>query len=302
MKSYSEDYTRYLRQERRMSDNTVDAYCRDVNEFTRYLDMTSIEDVRGIQQTDILSFMEKLRTEGRSQSTMGRKISSVRSYVTFLYDRGLIDSNPSVGVKPGCTARKSVEYLTIEEVSRLLSAPDESIKGIRDRAILELLYGTGIRVTELISMLTTEMNLTIGFITCRGDYGKARIIPLGRPCRAALERYMEVSRPRFLEAARKSESFAPGEDYLFLNVHGEKLTRQGLWKIVSNYSEKAGLGHRLTPQVLRNSFAVHMLQNGADVRTMQELMGFEDPATLQVYLNVTRNRIKEVFDKTHPRA
>ncbi len=302
MKSYSDDYMRYLKDERRMSSNTVDAYSRDVHEFTDYLEKEKILDVKEIQKKIIISFMEKLRSDGRSQSTMGRKISSVRSYITYLYDRGLIDSNPSVGVKPRYTARKNVEFLSIEEVNRLLAAPDDTQKGIRDRAILELLYGTGIRVTELISMLISEVNLTIGYVTCRGDYGKARIIPLGRPCRAAIRRYLEESRQSFLDAAGRSELSEAGEEYLFLNVHGEKLTRQGLWKIVSNYSEKAGLGQRLTPQVLRNSFAVHMLQNGADVRTMQELMGFEDPATLQVYLNVTKNRIKEVFDKTHPRA
>ncbi len=302
MKSYSDDYMRYLKDERRMSSNTVDAYSRDINEFTDYLEKERILDVKEIQKKMIISFMDKLRSDGRSQSTMGRKISSVRSYITYLYDRGLIDTNPSVGVKPRYSARKSVEFLSIEDMNRLLAAPDDTKKGIRDRAILELLYGTGIRVTELISMKVSEVNLTIGFVTCRGDYGKARIIPLGRPCRAALNKYIEEARPVFLEAAERSTSSEAGEEYLFLNVHGEKLTRQGLWKIVSNYSEKAGLGQRLTPQVLRNSFAVHMLQNGADVRTMQELMGFEDPATLQVYLNVTKNRIKEVFDKTHPRA
>lgn len=302
MNSYSEDYLRYLRQERHMSANTVDAYFRDVSEFTRYLDGSKVTDVKGIQQETILSFMEKLRGDGRSQSTMGRKISSVRSYVTFLYNRGLIDSNPSLGVKPRYTSRKGVEFLSIEEVGRLLSAPDRSIKGLRDRAILELLYGTGIRVTELISMRVSEMNLSIGFVTCRGDYGKARIIPLGRPCRAALSEYIEHSRTKFLGSGKTENEKDETNDYLFVNTHGEKLTRQGLWKIVSSYSERAGLGQRLTPQVLRNSFAVHMLQNGADVRTMQELMGFEDSATLQVYLNVTRNRIKEVFDKTHPRA
>lgn len=302
MKSYSEEYMRYLKDERRMSSNTVEAYGRDVSEFTEYLEKEQVKDVRDIQKRIILSFMENLREEGRSQSTMGRKISSVRSYVTWLYTRGLIDSNPSVGVKPRYTVRKNVDYLSVEEIDRLLDAPDDSRKGIRDRAILELLYGTGIRVTELITMLLSEANLTIGYVTCRGDYGKARIIPLGRPCKSALGRYVEESRPFFLDTARRSELSEAGEDHLFLNVHGEKLTRQGLWKIVSNYSEKAGLGQKLTPQVLRNSFAVHMLQNGADVKTMQELMGFEDPATLQVYLNVTKNRIKEVFDRTHPRA
>lgn len=302
MNSYIDEYLRFLRDERRVSRNTLDAYRRDVNEFVRQLEAEGLTDAGNIKKKNIVSYLDRLRSEGRSQSTMGRKTSSVRSYVTFLHDHGVLDDNPSIGVKPHHISRRDVEYLTIEEVNRLLEAPDDSRKGMRDRAILEVLYGTGVRVTELITMKMSEVNLTIGFVTCRGDYGKARIIPLGGPCRAALERYIEKSRPGFLAAAGKSDAGEKDGEYIFLNVHGEKLTRQGLWKIVSGYSEKAGLDHRLTPQVIRNSFAVHMLQNGADVRTMQELMGFEDPATLQGYLNVTRNRIKEVFDKTHPRA
>ena len=302
MKSYSDDYMRYLKDERRMSSNTVDAYSRDVNEFTDYLENEKIVDVRDIQKKIILSFMDKLRSEGRSQSTMGRKISSVRSYVTFLYDRGLIDSNPSVGVKPQYTARKNVEYLSIEEVGSLLAAPDESRKGLRDRAILELLYGTGIRVTELISMKVSEVNLTIGFVTCRGDYGKARIIPLGRPCRAALNRYIEDARPVFLETVRKNGIPDTEDGYLFLNVHGERLTRQGLWKILREYGKKAEIERPLTPHTLRNSFAVHMLQNGADLKSLQELMGHDDITATQVYLSATKSRLKDVYDRAHPRA
>ena len=302
MENFADEYMRYLKDERRMSSNTVEAYRHDVREFTEYLEQEQIPDVRDIQQQTILSFVEKLGAEGRSQSTMGRKISSVRSYITWLYEKGRISSNPSVGVKPRYGARKDVDYLTLEEVDRLLAVPEDTRKGIRDRAILELLYGTGIRVTELISMLTSEMNLTIGYVTCRGDYGKARIIPLGGPCRAALKRYMEESRPYFLETSRRITPSGTDTEYLFLNVHGEKLTRQGLWKIVSNYSQMAGLEHKLTPQVLRNSFAVHMLQNGADVRSVQEMLGHSDISTTQIYLNMNDLKMREVYMKAHPRS
>lgn len=302
MKSYSDQYLRYLKEERYMSKNTLDAYRRDVREFEQHLESDGVSDTAAVTRTEIMSYLEALREEGRSQSTMSRKTSAVRSYITYLNETGVMDTNPSVGVKPYHTSRKEIDYLTLEEVEKLLESPDDSVKGIRDRAILEMLYGTGIRVTELTGMLLSEVNLTIGFITCRGDYGKARIIPLGHMCRKALARYVDEARPKLLTPSASDKKKAKADSYLFVNYHGDRLTRQGLWKIVSTYADRAGLGRKLTPQMLRNSFAVHMIQNGADPKTMKELMGFEDSATLQVYIGVTKNRLKEVYDKTHPRA
>ena len=302
MKSYSEQYLRYLKEEREMSKNTLDAYRRDVREFEHHLEKEGVDDAADVTRDKIRTYLESLREKGRSQSTMSRKTSAIRSYVTYLYKEGIIDSNPSAGVKPYRTERKEIDYLTLNEIDRLLESPDDSVKGIRDRAILEVMYATGIRVTELTAMLLSEVNLTIGFVTCRGDFGKARIIPLGHMCVEALKRYVEESRSKLLASSCHSGDGGKAGEYLFLNYHGDRLTRQGLWKIVSTYAEKSGLNRKLTPQMLRNSFAVHMLQNGADTKTMKELMGFEDSAALQVYQNVTKNKLKEVYDKTHPRA
>ena len=285
-----------------MSKNTLDAYRRDVREFEHHLEKEGVDDAADVTRDKIRTYLESLREKGRSQSTMSRKTSAIRSYVTYLYKEGIIDSNPSAGVKPYRTERKEIDYLTLNEIDRLLESPDDSVKGIRDRAILEVMYATGIRVTELTAMLLSEVNLTIGFVTCRGDFGKARIIPLGHMCVEALKRYVEESRSKLLASSCHSGDGGKAGEYLFLNYHGDRLTRQGLWKIVSTYAEKSGLNRKLTPQMLRNSFAVHMLQNGADTKTMKELMGFEDSAALQVYQNVTKNKLKEVYDKTHPRA
>ena len=181
----------------------------------------------------------------------------------------------------------------------VLNAPDKSIKGLRDKAILEVLYGTGIRATELIDLNYGDLNLKMGYLSCSGKHGKARIVPLGSYAKKALEDYILKSRAPLLKSEERDRS----EDVaLFINYSGERFTRQGLWKVLKQYGEEVGLGNRLTPHVLRSSFAVHMLQNGADAKSLQELMGFDDVQALQVYMQVTRNRIKDVFDKTHPRA
>ena len=175
-----------------------------------------------------------------------------------------------------------------------MSLPDDTQKGIRDRAVLELLYATGIRATELIQMKVPDVNLRMGFIKCDGQHSKARIIPMGRLCRKAMEDYMLDVREKML-SGKESQ-------VLFDNYMGEPITRQGLWKVLKEYGEMAGLELSLTPQIIRNSFAVHMLQNGADIKSLQELMGHEDIAATQAYLAVTKNRIKDVYDKAHPRA
>ena len=304
------------------SKNTLEAYRRDIKEFHRFLREKNIENISEITNTDVVSFIMKLRNEGRTGSTINRKMASIRSYASFLCREKVLDVNPALDIKPPKVEKKDVDYLTIEEVEAILAAPDDSVKGIRDRAILELMYGTGIRVTEVTELRMSDVNFRIGFITCSGEFGKARIIPLGRPCRSALEDYLDKSRPALIESHYNAQRHAKDKseqlkkiidhqgvphmeeavDYVFVNYHGEKLTRQGLWKIVRTYAGKAGIDRQLTPQVLRNSFAVHMIQNGADLKSIQELMGYEDVTTAQIFLSVTKNRIKEVYDRTHPRA
>ena len=299
MDRYLAQYTDHLKNEKMKSENTVSAYRRDVREFLRYLEEQGVREPSGITREIIAEYVEDLWKRGRSRSTMNRKLSSVRSFISFLYEQGVIPEMLSDNVRAPKIEKKEVEFLTITEMERLLEYPDDSVKGIRDRAILELMYGTGARVSEVIDLRLDMINLRIGYFTCSGEHGRARIIPLGRLCRSALERYLDESRPVLLEAGRGNEK---ARDYLFLNFRGENLTRQGLWKIVSSCAEGAGLQKNVTPQILRNSFAVHMLQNGADLKSLQELMGFEDASALQSYLAATKNRIKEVFDRTHPRA
>ena len=208
--------------------------------------------------------------------------------------RKKIKVDPAANIQSPKIEKREIEFISVDEIERLLSLPDNTNKGKRDRAILELLYATGIRAGELIDMKVSDVNLRMGFIKCDSGRSKARIVPMGRLCRKAMEDYILDVREKMLRG-RESE-------ILFVNYIGQPMTRQGLWKITKEYGEKAGLDISLTPQIIRNSFAVHMLQNGADVKSLQELMGHEDIAATQAYLAVTKNRIKDVYDKAHPRA
>ena len=292
---YTKDFIEYLQKERRMSKNTLEAYKRDVQEFIAFEGCRGMTDLLDTSSTEIVAFLHNLKINGKSAATVNRKLASVRAFFNFLINSGLIQNNPTVDIKSPKIERRELEYLTIEEVDKLLSVPDDSVRGVRDRAILEVLYATGIRVSELIDADLEDINMRMGFITCEGEQSKARIVPLGRPARAALEEYIYEARRSFVKDNTEEKA-------LFVNYYGSRLTRQGLWKVLKEYGEKAGIKKRLTPNIMRNSFAVHMLQNGADLKSLQELMGHEDITATQAYLSVTKNRIKDVYDKTHPRA
>ena len=289
-----EQFEAYLKNEKKMSANTLQAYVRDVRHFDDFVKSRGLMDVSEASNAEVVAFLMNLKTAGRSRSTVNRKLASIRTFFDYLQKSGSVSDNPTEDIKSPKIEKREIEFLSIEEIERLLSLPDDTHKGIRDRAILELLYATGIRATELIQMKTADVNLRMGFVKCDGTHSKARIIPMGRLCRKAMEDYMLDVREKML---RGKES-----DVLFVNYIGEPLTRQGLWKVMKEYGEAAGLNISLTPQIIRNSFAVHMLQNGADVKSLQELMGHEDIAATQAYLAVTKNRIKDVYDKAHPRA
>ena len=287
-------YEAYLKNERKMSANTVQAYIRDIRHFAEFVSGRGVADVSDASNAEVVAYLMNLKTAGRSQSTVNRKLASIRTFFEFLQRDGLVNANPADEIKSPKIEKKEIEFLSIEEIERLMSLPDQTQKGQRDRAILELLYATGIRASELIKMKSGDVNLRMGFIKCDGEHSKARIIPMGRLCRKAMEDYILDVRDKML---RGKETEA-----LFVNYMGEAMTRQGLWKIMKEYGELAALKISLTPQIIRNSFAVHMLQNGADVKSLQELMGHEDIAATQAYLAVTKNRIKDVYDKAHPRA
>lgn len=291
-------FLEYIRDEQKKSKNTIDAYQRDLECFAEFVKDRGVNSLMDVTNTDVVAFMMDLRSQGRSKATINRRLSSLRAFYRFAVKNNLIKSNPTDELKSPKLERKELDYLTIEEVTRVLEVPDDTPKGKRDKAILEVLYATGIRVSEMIELNLEDANITMGFITCNGEHGKARIVPLGRHARKALTIYLNEARKTFFKGEENLEADSP----LFVNYRGERFTRQGFWKLLKNYGKEAGIEDRISPHILRNSFAVHMLQNGADVKTLQELMGHEDMQAMQIYLSVTKNRIKDVYNKTHPRA
>ena len=288
----------YLEKEKKASENTLLAYSRDVKAFEAYLAKRKI-GLEKATETDVTEYIMGLGKSGRSRATTNRKLASLRAAYSFLIKKGTIKTDPTTGIKTPRAERKDLDYLTIEEVERILAAPDNSIKGKRDKAILEVLYGTGLRVMELIDLNYGDLNFQMGFLQCSGEHGKPRIVPIGSYAKDALAIYIKESRNALLKnEVNKEDTDRP----LFINYMGERFTRQGLWKLMCTYGRKVGLEGRLTPHILRTSFAVHMVQNGADLKTLQELLGYDDVQAMQVFMNVSTNKIKDVFDQTHPRA
>lgn len=292
---YYQPFLDYLSQEKSMAATSLSAYSGDLKEFLSYLSEKKGKDVEEATNADVVAYLLTLKGSGRSGATLNRKLASIRSFYHFLMHKGVIAEDPTLNIKSPRLPRKKVDYLSIQEVEQLLELPDASPKGIRDRALLELMYASGMRVSEIATANLSDLNLRIGFITCSGEHGKARVIPVGRPARAALEVYVYDGRKALLRDRKD-----PGA--LFLNYLGEQISRQGVWKILKEYASRVGLEGKLSPQILRNSFAAHMIQNGADLKSLQELLGHEDIAATQIFMSVTKNRIMDVYDKTHPRA
>ena len=288
----------YLKEEKKASASTCEAYERDIRAFAGFLRQRGTEDLAQASGTDAASYMLELKNSGKSRATVNRKLSSIRAFYKFLIKKEIISVNPAEDIKSPRIERKELDYLTVEEVEKLLELPDNSVKGIRDRAILEVMYATGVRVSEIIELTLSDVNLRMGFLTLNGAHGRARIVPMGAMARRALDNYFLHSRRKLM---REKASEAP-DSPLFVNYMGEAFSRQGFWKLLKQYGKLAGLEDRLTPHILRTSFAVHMVQNGADLKSLQELMGHEDIMATQIYLSVSKNRIKDVYDRTHPRA
>ncbi|MBR5741190.1 MAG: tyrosine-type recombinase/integrase, partial [Firmicutes bacterium] len=284
-------FDRYLQSVKHVSDSSRNAYASDVEEFSFYVDGRG---TRSIEQTTpklITAYLAKLKEAGKSASTVNRRLASIRSYFAFLTSEGFVKENPCTGVKAPRIEKRSVDYLTIAEVDELLSKPDDTVLGLRDRALLELLYGAGLRASEVAAANVEDVNLRVGFIACGSSAGKARIVPLGRPAKAALETYLFDSRPSLMAV---KEDHVKGDRALFVNYAGERLTRQGIWKILKEYGKGTAFESKLKPQILRNSFAVHMIQNGADLKSIQELLGSEELASVKAYLSLTKTHIKDV--------
>ena len=286
-------YEAYLKTEKKASGNTVSSYLRDVRQFEAEMQM---QDTTLLQVTakQVDHYVRVLTGRGKSAATVTRSLASLKSSYNYLVQRGLMDQNPAKGVAPAKVERKLPQILTGKEVELFLEQPQcTDLKGYRDRAMLELLYATGIRVSELIGMNVEDVNLAAGFIRC-SSRGKERIIPLYSAAVKALSDYIRDVRPHMV--------LTPREPALFVNMSGERMSRQGFWKIIKYYQEKAQIKKDITPHTLRHSFAAHLLENGADLRSIQEMLGHADISSTQIYSHMVKQKLQDVYHKAHPRA
>ncbi|MBI2842094.1 MAG: site-specific tyrosine recombinase XerD [Armatimonadetes bacterium] len=286
----------YLLVERGLSANTIASYGRDVAQFIEYArEEMGADSVEDLSEEVLLSFLARLQKDHYAATSAARKLAAIRSFLKFLMREGITKTDPTGAVENPRAAKPLPKTLTEDEVERLLRQPDPSNdNGLRDRAMLETLYATGLRVSELIGLCVEDVNLKVGFVRCVGKGSKERIVPIGEVAVQTIASYLDKSRARFAKGQRT--------EYLFLTNRGRPMTRVGFWKIVKKRARAAGITRHITPHVLRHSFATHLLEHGADIRSIQEMLGHASVATTQVYTHVTRDHLREVYRKAHPRA
>ena len=286
-------YEDYLTTVKSASANTVSSYMRDVHQFASNMETLDIP-LTEVLPADVDRYAQSLLRRGKAPATVTRAVASIKSFYLCLQKEGYVGANPARGITPAKVERKLPQVLTGKEVELLLEQPEcTDPKGCRDRAMLELLYATGIRVSELIGLRLDDLNLDGGFLRCAGK-GKERLIPLYPAAVRALEDYLTQVRPQLVED--------PGQQALFVNMSGEPMSRQGFWKLVKYYQEKAGIRKDITPHTLRHSFAAHLLENGADLHSIQEMLGHADISSTQIYSHLVNQKLKSVYNKAHPRA
>jgi integrase/recombinase XerD len=294
MEKLLDEFLNDLSGDRGLSNNTIESYGRDVRQFISYLDKNKIS-IYSVTKTNIIAYLIYLQKNGKATSSISRSLASLRSFFQYLVRNNYVEKDPTLNLESPKVEKKLPEILTIDEVELLLNQPNcDEPKGSRDRCMLELLYATGIRVSELVALNIDDINIELGFIMCRGKGMKDRVIPIGRMAQEALSNYIYKYRLILI----KDEN----EKALFVNLHGKRLTRQGFWKIVKYYTNMAKIDKDITPHTLRHCFAAHLIENGADLKSVQEMLGHSDISTTQIYTQITKSRIKEVYNKAHPRA
>lgn len=287
-------FTDYLKSYKRFSENTIVSYKRDLNYFIKYIKSCGISRVEQINKTNIISYIYYLQKNQKSSSTISRNIASIRSFFQYLVKNNSILNNPTEDIDTPRVEKKLPEILSFNNVELLLQQPClTENKGIRDKAMIEVLYATGIKVSELINLKLDQVNLTMGYIKC-GYSDKARIIPIGGKAVKALKNYIEKARDNMIKNDNK--------DMLFVNCGGNPMTRQGFWKILKTYAKMADINTDITPYMLRHSFAAHLIENGADLQSVQAMLGHSDISTTQIYTKINKVKLKDVYNKTHPRA
>ncbi len=290
-----DEFIYHLAVERGLAKNTLISYRADLNGYISFCRNHGINTFEEASRDTVMSYLFQLQLHGRSPATISRRLATVRTFYRYAVREGFLQEDPSAGLESPKLGQKLPRVLSIEEVDHLLGQPRISEPaGLRDKAMLEVLYATGIRVSELVSLDLKSIHFESGFIRCFGKGSKERIVPLGDVAARFTKEYLERGR-----SILKKSGDTPA---LFLNQHGRRLTRQGFWKIIKKYASKAKIKTVITPHTLRHSFATHLLENGADIRSVQEMLGHADISTTQIYTHLTKNKIREVYDRSHPRA
>lgn len=293
MENEIQGFIKYLHNVKKMSNNTEMSYRRDLGKVDAYLLAKGIKSVSDITAEDLQGYIDGLFEQGFAAATISRNVASIKAFFHYLHKEGLVSEDISDVLKAPKIVKKVPEILTQDEVVKLLEQPKgDSPKEIRDKAMLELLYATGIRVSELIGLKNEDLNMPMNYITCH-DLHKERVVPFGAAAKAALLRYLTDSREAMIESNDCST--------LFVNCSGAPMSRQGFWKLIKYYAKKAGIESDITPHTLRHSFAAHLVENGADLRSVQEMLGHSDISTTQIYVNMSHSHIREVYAKSHPR-
>ncbi|MGG3282484.1 site-specific tyrosine recombinase XerD [Paenibacillus solani] len=294
MKQYLHDYTTYLEDEKRLSRNTIESYRADIAGFIAYAEEKGITGPHEVNRTTLGLYMGRLKQQGRAASSLLRNTASLHSFFQYLVRQSVISQDPTQLIDRPKPERKDPKALTIEQVDKLLSAPDSGTPiGARDKAMLELLYASGIKVSELVNLNTHDINIEMRFLRCASAGGKERVLPITQIAARSMADYLPNMREQLVKDTE--------EEALFLNSLGTRLTRQGFWKIIKKYGKQAGIEEEITPHTLRHSFAIHLLQNGADLRSVQEMLGHSALSTTSMY-QPAKKSMKEVYDHHHPRA
>lgn len=290
----------YLKLEKNVSDHTVKAYKQDLEQFSEFvklkhqLEISNLSGLTAIKHLEVRRFLALLQSEGYSRSSIARKLAAVRSFFRYMCREGYLQDNPAANIATPKLRKKLPQFLYLEEAKMLVEAPDTtSVLGCRDRAILEMLYAAGLRVSELTNLSLGDLDFTVGYVKVLGKGAKERIVPVGRQAIAALKHYLERSRPILIKEK---------ENAIFLNRNGTRLSSRSVRRIVDKYIKQVSIERAITPHSLRHSFATHLLNAGADLRTVQELLGHVSISTTQIYTHVTKEKMKSVYDQTHPRA
>lgn len=284
----------YLSVERGLSRNTIISYQEDIGFFMSFLKEHAIDILSKADKNDITNFMLDQKDKGLSPNSIARRLAAIKTFYRFLNRERILRVDPTALIDSPKLWKKIPETLSVNEVERIITQPDiKNKQGLRDRAILETMYATGMRVSEVVNLKKDNVNLEVGFLRCIGKGNKERIIPLGKKASAIIKKYIEVSRPKIL---KNKES-----EFLFVSRFGKKISRQSFWKIIKKYAKQAGIKKGIRPHILRHSFATHLLEGGADLRSVQEMLGHSNISTTQIYTHVNKDRLKSIHKMFHPR-